>query len=63
MEQALELGRERDSRIKEEVWRSLAKAKYESHSSKAAERAVQRSELYNKIKVIKATFVASPALR
>lgn len=50
LEQALELARETDSRIKEEVWRSVAKAKYESHSSKAAERAVQRAELYKKVK-------------
>jgi len=50
LEQALELARETDNRIKEEVWRSLAKAKYEAHSSVAAERDIQRSQLLTKLK-------------
>ena len=50
LEQALELARETEAGIKEEVWRALAKAKYELHSGSAAERAVQRGELLSNLK-------------
>mmetsp|Transcript_7747 Transcript_7747/g.19020 ORF Transcript_7747/g.19020 Transcript_7747/m.19020 type:complete len:289 (+) Transcript_7747:291-1157(+) len=49
LEQALELARETDAGIKEEVWRSLARAKYEKHSREASERAVRRNELLAKL--------------
>ena len=46
----MELARETEAGLKEEVWRALAKAKYELHSGSAAERAVQRGELLSNLK-------------
>jgi len=47
---ALKLARNTESTIKEEVWRTLARAKFESHSRTAAERAVRRGELLQRLK-------------
>ena len=49
LKRALELARETESSIKEEVWRALARAKYEAHCIHAAERNAQRLQLQTKL--------------
>ena len=50
LNQALKLARKTESSIEEEVWRALARAKYESHSSEASMRAVRRADLLRRLK-------------
>ena len=45
-----QLARNTESSIKEEVWRALAKAKYEAHSSVAAKRAFRRNDLLARLR-------------